>query len=80
MKLTPLNIVLACVLVWAITEMGNETKPLFSWVWLLVLSVLLIFVDILFRVWIKDSQRLWTMQIGFVLIVGIISVLIKLQF
>ncbi|MCT1526221.1 MULTISPECIES: hypothetical protein [Sphingobacterium] len=80
MKLTPLNIALACVLVWAISEMGNEGEPLFSWVWLVVLSVLLVFVDILFRVWVRDIQRLWVMQIGFMIIVGIVTVLIKIQF
>ncbi|MDM1048895.1 hypothetical protein [Sphingobacterium hotanense] len=80
MKLTPLNITLACVLVWAISEMGNEGEPLFSWVWLVVLSVLLVFVDILFRVWVRDIQRLWVMQIGFMIIVGIVTVLIKIQF
>ncbi|WKK59156.1 MULTISPECIES: hypothetical protein [unclassified Sphingobacterium] len=80
MKLTPLNIALACVLVWAISELGNEGEPLFSWVWLVVLSVLLVFVDILFRVWVRDIQRLWVMQIGFMIIVGIVTVLIKIQF
>ncbi len=80
MKLTPLNIALACVLVWAISELGNEWEPLFSWVWLVVLSVLLVFVDILFRVWVRDIQRLWVMQIGFMIIVGIVTVLIKIQF
>lgn len=80
MKLTPLNIALACVLVWAISELGNEGEPLFSWVWLVVLSVLLVFVDILFRIWVRDIQRLWVMQIGFMIIVGIVTVLIKIQF
>lgn len=80
MKLTPLNIALACVLVWAISELRNEGEPLFSWVWLVVLSVLLVFVDILFRVWVRDIQRLWVMQVGFMIIVGIVTVLIKIQF
>ncbi|WP_313260827.1 hypothetical protein [Sphingobacterium sp.] len=80
MKLTPLNITLACILVWAISEMGLVEKPLFSWAWLLILSIVLIVVDILFRLWTKNTQRLWIMQIGFILVVGIISMLIKLQF
>ncbi|MBV2227872.1 MULTISPECIES: hypothetical protein [Sphingobacterium] len=80
MKLTPLNITLACILVWAISEMGSVEKPLFSWAWLLILSIVLIVVDILFRLWTKNTQRLWIMQIGFILVVGIISMLIKLQF
>jgi len=80
MKLTPLNITLACILVWAISEMGSDEKPLFSWVWIVILSVVLIVVDILFRLWTKNVQRLWIMQIGFILVVGIVSMLIKLQF
>lgn len=80
MKLTPLNITLACILVWAISEMGSGDKQLFSWAWLLILSIVLIVVDILFRLWTKNTQRLWIMQIGFILVVGIVSMLIKLQF
>ena len=80
MKLTPLNITLACILVWAVSEMGNGEKPLFSWGMLVILSIVLIVVDILFRLWTKNVQRLWMMQIGFILVVGIVSMLIKLQF
>lgn len=80
MKLTPLNIALACVLVWVISEMGTEGKAVFSWVGLIILSMVLIVVDILFRLWTKNPQRLWIMQIGFILVVGIISMIIKLQF
>ncbi len=80
MKLTPLNITLACVLVWAVSEVGSTDRALFSWAGLLILSVVLIVVDILFRLWTKNIQRLWIMQIGFILLVGIISILIKLQF
>jgi hypothetical protein len=80
MKLTPLNITLACVLVWAFSEMGTDQKPIFSWTALVILSIVLIFVYILFRLWNKNTQRLWIMQIGFILVVGIVSMLIKLQF
>ncbi|OYD43831.1 hypothetical protein [Sphingobacterium cellulitidis] len=80
MKLTPLNITLACILVWAVSEMGTGEKPLFSWGMLVILSIVLIVVDILFRLWTKNVQRLWMMQIGFILVVGIVSMLIKLQF
>ena len=80
MKLTPLNIALACILVWRISEIGQEQDPIFSWVWLLALSVFLIIIDILFRFWVKNLQRLWMLQISFLLLVGIITILIKLQF
>ncbi|GAA4133108.1 hypothetical protein GCM10022216_04860 [Sphingobacterium kyonggiense] len=77
MKLTPLNISLACILVWAITEMGEEGQTFISWGWLAVLVVFLIAMDILFRLWTKDVKRLWIMQLGFILVVGIISIVIK---
>ncbi len=80
MKLTPLNITLACIIVWAISEMGDTKEPLFSWGWLILLIVVLIILDILFRLWTKDLKKLWMIQIGFVLVVGIISILIKTQF
>jgi len=78
MKLTPLNITLACILVWRISEMSSEDKPIFTWIWLLVLTIMLILADILFRVWIKDMRRLWIMQFAFLVVVGIITVLIKI--
>lgn len=78
MKLTPLNITLACVLVWRISEITTDDKPLFTWIWLLVLTIMLILVDILFRVWIKDNRRLWILQAGFLIVVGIVTVLIKI--
>jgi len=77
MKLTPLNISLACILVWAITEMREEGQTFISWGWLAVLIVFLIAMDILFRLWTKDVKRLWIMQLGFILVVGIISIVIK---
>lgn len=80
MKLTPLNITLACVLVWAISELGAEDAPMFSVGWLVVFTIVLIVVDILFRLWIRPTQRLWMLQIGFLLIVAIITIMIKIQF
>jgi len=78
MKLTPLNITLACVLVWRISEITTDDKPLFTWIWLLVLTIMLILVDILFRVWIKDNRRLWILQLGFLIVVAVVTVLIKI--
>lgn len=80
MRLTPLNIALACVLVWAISEFGSEQDALFSLGGLLLLSLVLIAVDIAFRLWIRQTQRLWLMQIGFLLVVAIGTILIKIQF
>ena len=78
MRLSPLNIVLACILVWAISEMGQDGEALFSWGWLVLLVFVLIVVDIVSRIWARDTQRLWWMQIVFILITGVCSILIKL--
>ncbi|MBP3943050.1 hypothetical protein J5U18_05665 [Sphingobacteriaceae bacterium WQ 2009] len=77
MRLTPINIAVACVLTWYITESRSD-KPLFSigllLLWIAIFSV----VDVLFRLRIKETQKLWFMQLGFILVVSIGSVLIKL--
>lgn len=78
MRLSPLNIVLACVLLWGISELGEDGDPLFSWGWLLLLAFLIVVADILFRVWIPDTKRLWVFQVAFVIIVGICTVLVKI--
>jgi len=73
MKLTPLNIVLACVLTWIISELGSEQLLLPWWqVTLLIGSILL--ADILFRVFVKDIKKLWILEMVFVLITGILAV------
>lgn len=79
MKLTPLNIVLACVLVWFLSEMNiDEGDQLFSWGWMIVFILLLAALDLGFRLIFKDAKRLWIMQIAFVLVVSILLVLIKM--
>lgn len=78
MKLTPLNITLACVLVWFISEWNLEGGQLFSWGWMLLFVVLLALLDLGFRLIFKDLKKLWIMQIGFILIVSILVVLLKL--
>lgn len=78
MRLSPLNIVLACIFLWAISEIGDEGKALFSLGWLLLLAFIIIVADILFRVWLPDSKKLWAFQIGFIIVAGICSVLVKI--
>lgn len=77
MKLTPLNITLACVLVWAISELNLDTEMTFSWGWLIVLCVTLAFIDLGFRLIFRDMKKLWLSQIAFILVVGILAVVIR---
>ncbi|MGJ1266882.1 hypothetical protein ACR78G_06810 [Sphingobacterium spiritivorum] len=78
LKLTPLNITLACILVWFFSELGHPETAMISIPWLGVLVVVLAVVDLLFRVWIKDLKRVWMFEIGFILVVGLVTVLIRI--
>lgn len=76
MKLTPLNIVLACFLAWTITEWGADQLTM-SW-WALGLFVLAITAsDLLFRLILKDVKKLWAAEIGFMLVASILMIVIK---
>ncbi|MCC2599721.1 hypothetical protein [Sphingobacterium sp. FBM7-1] len=77
MKLTPLNITLACVLVWVISELNLDTEMTFSWGWLIALCVILSLIDLGFRMIFKDLKKLWFTQIAFILVVGMLMVLIR---
>ncbi|ERJ60714.1 hypothetical protein [Sphingobacterium paucimobilis] len=79
MKLTPLNIALACVLVWVVSEWGSEQEQIMSWAWLLALTIFLALIDLGFRLFFKDLKRIWILQIGFILLVGILMVILKIQ-
>lgn len=78
MKLTPLNITLACVLVWFLSEINHKDDQLISWGWMIVFVVLLAALDLGFRLIFRDVKRLWIMQIAFILVVSILLVLIKM--
>lgn len=79
MKLTPLNITLAVILVWLLSEWKMDQEMIFSWGWLVLLLVVISLVDLAFRLLFKDLKRIWFLQIGFILIVGIIMVILKIQ-
>lgn len=79
MKLTPLNIVLACILVWMISEWGADQEQIMTWGWLFILVILISLVDLGFRLLFKNIKRLWLMQIGFILVVSVLMVMLKLQ-
>lgn len=78
LKLTPLNIVLACILVWFFSELGNPVGTMISIPWMIVLVVVLSVMDLLFRIWLKAMNRVWIFEIGFILMVSIVTILIKM--
>lgn len=79
MKLTPLNITLACVLVWFISEWNLDGGQLFSLGWMALLVILLALLDLGFRLLFRDLKKLWLVQIGFIVVVSILVVLLKLM-
>lgn len=78
MKLTPLNIVLASVLFWLISEWNADHPMLISWGWLIAFAIIISLVDLGFRIVFKELKKIWLLQIGFILLVGIIMITLKL--
>jgi len=78
-KLTPLNITLAVILVWIISEWQSDQEMIFSWGWLLLLVVVISLVDLAFRLIFKDMKKVWFLQVAFILIVGMLMIILKLQ-
>lgn len=76
MKLTPLNIVVACIFAWVISEWGEEGK-LLSWGWTVVLAVTLLLIDLFFRLVFKEMKRIWILEVGFILLASILILLLK---
>lgn len=79
MKLTPLNITLAVILVWVISEWQMDQEQIFSLGWLIVWIVVISLVDVAFRLLFKDLKKIWFLQIAFILIVGMMMIILKIQ-
>lgn len=78
MKLSPLNIVLSCILVWVITELGEGQDAIMSWWKLTLVLVIIIVSDLLFRLWVPDIKRLWGLQIAYIVLVAVAAIGIKI--
>jgi len=76
-KLTPLNITLACILVWYISEYGKGNGQYISLGWLMALLVMIILIDQAFRLMFKHMKTLWYVQVGFVLLVSVLILVLK---
>lgn len=79
MKLTPLNITLAVILVWVISEWQMDQEQIFSLGWLIIWIVVISLVDVAFRLLFKDLKKIWFLQIAFILIVGMLMIILKIQ-
>ena len=79
MKLTPLNIVIACFLAWCVSEWGND-ELVISWWKLTLFGLAILISDLLLRITIKDIKKLWAAQIGFILVASILILIIRIVF
>ncbi|MDF2478414.1 MAG: hypothetical protein K0S24_3897 [Sphingobacterium sp.] len=80
MRFTPLNIASACLVAWFVMENPNDEKALFTWGAFIALMLLLTIVDILFRVLLKDNKRMWMLQLVFLIVVCVASLIVKVTF
>ncbi|CDS93626.1 MULTISPECIES: hypothetical protein [Sphingobacterium] len=78
MRLTPINIVSACLIAWYFVEDMADGNPLLTITALISLLVVLLFVDIFFRVIVKQDKKLWLYELFFIVAVAILTLIIKI--
>ncbi|WP_194269777.1 hypothetical protein [Sphingobacterium faecium] len=78
MRLTPINIVSACLIAWYFVEDMDDTNPLLSVTALISLLVVLLLVDIFFRIIMKQDKKLWLYEFAFIVVVAILTLIIKI--
>jgi hypothetical protein len=77
-RLTPINIVSACLIAWYFVEDMADGNPLLTITALISLLVVLLFVDIFFRVIVKQDKKLWLYELFFIVAVAILTLIIKI--
>jgi len=77
-RLTPINIVSACLIAWYFVEDMDDKNPLLSVTALISLLVVLLLVDIFFRIIMKQDKKLWLYEFAFIVLVAILTLIIKI--
>lgn len=72
-KITPLNIVVAILIVWAVSGLMDGVIASSQLIWVGLLVVLVILVDIMFRMMLKTPKRLWMIQLLFLVLTVIVA-------
>ncbi|MDR3009202.1 MAG: hypothetical protein LBV59_14795 [Sphingobacterium sp.] len=80
MRFTPLNIASACLVAWFVMENPNDEKALFTWGAFILLLLILTVVDIVFRVFVKQNKKMWLLQLAFLVVVCVTSLIVKVTF
>jgi len=79
-RFTPLNIASACLVAWFVMENPNDEKALFTWGAFILLLLILTVVDIAFRVFVKQNKKMWLLQLAFLVVVCVTSLIVKVAF
>lgn len=80
MRITPLNIVAAVLLVMAaIPFLGNSERSggTVSFYYYMLLVVLCVISDLLFRTLLRNVKRIWIVELSFIIFVAVLLVLLK---
>ncbi|WP_312194338.1 hypothetical protein [Sphingobacterium multivorum] len=80
MRFTPLNIASACLVAWFVMENPNDEKALFTWGAFILLLLILTVIDIVFRVFVKANKKMWLLQLAFLIVVCVTSLIVKVTF
>ncbi|WP_312337507.1 hypothetical protein [Sphingobacterium sp.] len=80
MRFTPLNIASACLVAWFVMENPNDEKALFTWGAFILLLLILTVVDIAFRIFVKQNKKMWLLQLVFLVVVCVTSLIVKVTF
>jgi hypothetical protein len=79
-RFTPLNIASACLVAWFVMENPNDEKALFNWGAFILLLLILTVVDIAFRIFVKQNKKMWLLQLAFLVVVCVTSLIVKVTF
>ncbi|UIR55165.1 hypothetical protein LZQ00_12885 [Sphingobacterium sp. SRCM116780] len=63
---------------WYFVEDISDQTPLLSFFGLLILMVVLLLVDIFFRIIVKQDKKLWLYELGFMIVVALLILIIKI--
>lgn len=69
MRITPLNIVMAGIFTWLLWKIFNQESTYSTIGWILLLFIILVVADQLFRVAIGSLRKIWLIEGGFLLLV-----------
>jgi len=72
-KITPLNIVVAMLIVWAVSGLIDGTLLSSQLIWIGVLAVIIVVVDIMFRMMLNTPKRLWLIQLLFLVLTLVVA-------